>query len=125
MEKVTKKDLLNKDKEIDNKQQMQLELKEIKPIFQIISDLVKAVAYNTTFDEKNNINVIKILDTIEETEKVPLYKLKIQDKSIFNNNVLLYRALKKEYLAFTYRYFSVNFPNNKTILYQPTIYTFH
>ena len=75
MEKVTKKDLLNKDKEIDNKQQMQLELKEIKPIFQIISDLVKAVAYNTTFDEKNNINVIKILDTIEETEKVPLYKL--------------------------------------------------
>ena len=120
MEKVTKKDLLNQDKEIDNKQQMQLELKEIKPIFQIISDLVKAA-----FDEKNNINVIKILDTIEETEKVPLYKLKIQDKSIFNNNVLLYRALKKEYLAFTYRYFSVNFPNNKTILYQPTIYTFH
>ena len=79
MEKVTKKDLLNKDKEIDNKQQMQLELKEIKPIFQIISDLVKAVAYNTTFDEKNNINVIKILDTIEETEKVPLnLKFKIR-----------------------------------------------
>ena len=58
MEKVTKKDLLNKDKEIDNKQQMQLELKEIKPIFQIISDLVKAVAYNTTFDEKNNIALL-------------------------------------------------------------------
>ena len=72
MEKVTKKDLLNKEIKQEtekDKEQMQLELKEIKPIFQIISDLVKAVAYNTTFDEKNNINVIKILDTIEETEK--------------------------------------------------------
>ena len=55
MEKVTKKDLLNKEIKQEtekDKEQMQLELKEIKPIFQIITDLVKAVAYNTTFDEK-------------------------------------------------------------------------
>ena len=41
MEKVTQKDLLNKeikqDTEKDNKEQMQQELKEIKPIFQINS----------------------------------------------------------------------------------------
>ena len=124
MEKVTKTDLLNKEIKQEtekDKEQMQLELKEIKPIFQIITDLVKAVAYNTSFDEKNNINVIHILETIVETDKDPMYKLKIYDKDIFQNNVLLYQSLKKEYMAFTYRFFSIYFPNNKKLLYKPYI----